>query len=253
MSSPIDLRKILSSWPYDPENSARLVTIKDGREVLQVRLPLGIEQYEVDGRPDGERPHELESLLDYHQKRLRRAIKAGEEDSFALNTEECAELFGEGTLYYFRYFNFFQLKQWVKTTRDTRRNLRLFDFVHEHAEEESDQMYLEQWRPYLLRMDAVASAMLQWDEDNHVQAIRTVKKAIKRIEALNDLDDEAFQFEQQRSLATLRELVDQFEETRPVSEVERLERQLQHAITKQEFERAATLRDRIKGLRTGGA
>ena len=67
MSDSADLRKILKSWPYDPEQDARIIRGDDGRDLLQVRTPLGIEQYEMDGRPDGARPHGMESALEYYQ------------------------------------------------------------------------------------------------------------------------------------------------------------------------------------------
>jgi len=42
----------------------------DGRPIMQVRTPLGIEQYELDGRPDGRHPHDMESVLDFQHARL---------------------------------------------------------------------------------------------------------------------------------------------------------------------------------------
>ena len=47
----------------------------------------------------------------------------------------------------------------------------------------------------------------------------------------------------------LRELASQIRKNRPLSELERLEHQLRRAIERQEFERAAHLRDRMRGLR----
>ena len=73
----MDLRKILRGWPYDPENDARILQGEDSRGILQVRTPMGLEQYELDGRPDGTRPHGLESALEFHQRRLEEARIAG--------------------------------------------------------------------------------------------------------------------------------------------------------------------------------
>jgi protein-arginine kinase activator protein McsA len=66
---------------------------------------------------------------------------------------------------------------------------------------------------------------------------------------LDDLDDDTFKFERERSLTALRALVSQIQKNRPLSDLERLEQQLRRAIDKQEFERAAQLRDRIRELR----
>ena len=82
MSDTFDLRHLLESWPFDPENDARIVRAEDGREILQVRTPVGIEQFEMDGRPDGARPHDQESVLEYQLQRLAKAEAAGRETEF---------------------------------------------------------------------------------------------------------------------------------------------------------------------------
>lgn len=249
MSGPTDLHEMLKSWPYDPENSARIVRGDDGREILQVRLPLGVEQYELEGRPDGQRPHRMESVLDYHLERLARAKAAGTEGSFALGREQCAELFHEGTLYYFRYLHLSQIKDWQRTLRDTSRNLALFDFIHRYAEREEDQMYLEQWRPYLLRIQTAAAAMLELGKGAYDKALAAISTAIDRIEALPEMAAETFAFERQRSLVALREMASRIEDNKPLSPLQGLERDLEQAIENQHFERAAELRDRIRALR----
>ena len=214
-----------------------------------MRTPLGIEQYEMDGRPDGARPHGMESALEYHLQRLNRAKAAGREADFDLSPQECGELFQEGTLYYFRYVRLFQLKDWARTIRDTARNLRAFDLLHRYARREEDQRFLEKWRPYILRVDASAAAMLELEKGAYDEAAKVLSEAIQKIEALEDLDDDTFKFERERSLQAVRDLQAQIQKNRPLSELERLEHQLRRAIDKQEFERAAQLRDRIRELK----
>src|SRR5690348_9843892 len=52
-----DIDRVLQEWPYQPgEISARLVRAADGREVVQMRVEMGLLQLETDGRPDGTRP-----------------------------------------------------------------------------------------------------------------------------------------------------------------------------------------------------
>lgn len=249
MSRPFDLRSWLRSWPYNPENDLRVVRGRHGREILQVRLPLGIEQYELDGRPDGQEPEGAESLLDYHLSRLEICMARDEASSFVLTPAECAELFQEGTLYYYRYLRLFQLRDWRRSIRDTARNLRLFDFVHQYAEREEDRMYLEQWRPYLIRMNAMAATLHALETENHENALEIARTAIGHIQDLEEIDDETFRHEKERSLLALQEMVNHIDEIRPIPELERLQRELDQAIAIQAFERAATLRDRIRLLR----
>lgn len=249
MNESVDLRRLLQSWPYDPDNDARITRGNDGREILQVRTPLGIEQYELDGRPDGARPHGLESALDYYQQRLEKARAEGKEEEFELSARDCSELFNEGTLYYFRYVRLFQLKDWARTIRDTRRNLTVFDLIHRYAQREEDQQFLEKWRPYIIRVCSSAAVMLELERNAYDRALGIARDAVRQIEGLEKIEDETFEFEQERSLTALRELAAQIQKNRPLSEVEKLEQQLRHAIERQEFERAAQLRDRIRALR----
>jgi hypothetical protein len=60
-----DLRSLLSSWPYHPQKTARITKGDDGRDILQVRLPLGLEPYEMTGRPDGQKPYGQDSIFDF--------------------------------------------------------------------------------------------------------------------------------------------------------------------------------------------
>jgi len=249
MSESADLSRILKSWPYDPDDDARVVQGDEGRPLLQVRTPLGLEQYEMEGRPDGARPHGMDSVLEYYLQQFEQAKAKGQEAEFELGPRECGELFNEGTLYYFRYVRLFQLKDWTRTLRDTARNIRLFDLVRRFALRQEDREFLEKWRPYILRVQASAAAMLELEQRAYDRALRIANDAVEKIEALEELDDETFKFERERSLTAMRELAAQIRKNRPLSELEQLERQLQRAVERQEFERAAQLRDRIRVLR----
>ena len=242
-----DLADLLRAWPYDPDVNVRVAKCPDGRDVLQVRQPLGIEQYEMDGRPDGLRPHGAESLLEHHLLQLEEAKQRAAQAKFSLPREEAVELINEGTLYYFRYVHLFQIRDWARTARDTARNIRMFDLVAQYCDDRSDSEGLEQWRPYIIRMNAVARAMMGVDNGEHCAALDIVAEAIDTIEGLPDLADNAtFQAELERSLEVLNSLADDIERNRPVSDVERLQRELRKAVDGEEYERAATLRDKIR-------
>jgi hypothetical protein len=250
MSQSPDLRELLRDWPYDPEKAIRIVPGADGRDVMQVRTPLGIEQFELDGRPDGRRPHHYESALDYHIARLEKGRQSDPDATFHLSHTECAELFEEGVLYYFRYLHLFQMEDWPRTARDTTRNLALFDFVHQYAHRKDDRLHLEQWRPYVLRVNTVARAMIEIGEHAHERALQILRDGIEKIEGLTEPDNETFHTERDRSLQAIRETIEQIEKSKPLTELEKLERALHAAVESQAFERAAELRDRIRELRT---
>jgi len=249
MKPDADLRELLDAWPYDSDDDLRVATGRDGRPILQLRTPLGLEQIELDGRPDGTRPHGEESELVFQEHRWEAARAAGHETDFELSPDDCAALFAEGVLYYQRYLRLFQLKDWPRTVRDTERNLRGFDFVQRHAARDDDRQHLEKWRPYLIRMHGAAAALQALDEEAHDRALGLVQTTIERIEALPELDEPVFDFERARSVEALKELRRQIQRAWPFSEKERLEKQLGQAIEQQEFEHAAGLRDQLRALR----
>ena len=91
----VDISEILGEWPYDPMRNVRRITCLEGRDKLQVRLPLGLEQYELDGRPDGQRPEGFDSFLELLEHRLENEAGRAE-----LTPEDCTRLHEEGVLYY---------------------------------------------------------------------------------------------------------------------------------------------------------
>jgi len=244
-----DVSPILKSWPYDPENSVRKITSDDGTEKLQVRLPLGIEQYEIDGRPDGSRPHGFQSFLEYHMYRLKKHLESSPSNRrFRLSHKACDELMDEGVLYYRRYVVFFQIGEYPKTVRDTERNLALFDFVKQYARDEDDRVALEQHRPYLIRMRHAAAALQSALRDDYDSALRELHTAVRLIELLPDSDAGSFKFERQRSLAILRGMATELRRKKPLSKEETLKRRLQEAIRRERYEDAAVIRDRLGQL-----
>jgi hypothetical protein len=173
------LREFLDSWPYDPNNNVRLARGADGREIIVVRQPIGLETYEVDGRPDGEHPHQMESALEFQLRRLTAAKTADAKAAFKLTTADCAGLFTEGTLYYYRFLNLFRVKDWARAERDTARNLRLIDFVKQYAEHEEDRLQFEHWRPDIADINAVARATILLEEGQCEEARKIARDCIE--------------------------------------------------------------------------
>ena len=151
---------------------------------MLVRQPMGLEQYEVDGRPDGLRPHGMESVLDFQLERLAAAKRAGAEEALRLSAKDCAELFNEGTIYYYRFIHFFRVKEWVRAERDTARTLRLIEFVERCGEHEEDRAQLEQWRTDVARIHAVARVMVLLRSGQYEEGIKIARETITEVDAL---------------------------------------------------------------------
>jgi len=244
-----DISDILRDWEYDRLNNIRRIKGNDGKEKIQIRLPLGIEQFEIDGRPDGKRPYGKESLLEYYRSKVQLYEKSrGSDEGFVLTSEDCSKLYEEGLLYYYRYVLFFQLRDYGGVVRDTERNIEYFDFVKKYATDEEDKLALEQYRPYIMRMNALGKGLAHLERKEYEEALRRIEEGIASIESLPDIENETFRYEKERSLGLLRSMVKEILEEKPLSEKEKLQKELHEAIEKENYERAAQLRDRIYEL-----
>src|SRR5256885_3582181 len=89
-----DISVILKGWDYESGTiNVRKVAGLDGSPKLQLRLDLGLLQMELTGRPDGQRPHGSESLLDYQESLLRdHQRRNGTDLAFSLSSEQCQSL-----------------------------------------------------------------------------------------------------------------------------------------------------------------
>lgn len=240
-----DIRELLESWPYDMEESSRnfrLITGSDGRLLIQVREPLGIQQMEYTGRPDGQRPHGRVSWLAYY-----RELQNGN-PLFGLDDPDCSNLMREGILYYQRYLILFQMEDWEAVAEDTARNLSHFDFVKEFARDKDNSTLIEQYRPYVMRINAVARANLHWKEGEYDRALTLLRRTILAIKTLESVPTQVFNLERDRSVNHLEEVVKEFEGRQPESLIERIRREQREAILREDFDAAAKLRDELRRL-----
>ncbi|HTP58857.1 MAG TPA: excinuclease ABC subunit B, partial [Spirochaetia bacterium] len=92
-----DITDLLREWEFDSDNQIRIIQADDGRQVLQVRQPMGIEQYELDGRPDGKHPMGRDSMMEEYQARLENYKTAhGSDAGFTISHDDFSNLQGEG-------------------------------------------------------------------------------------------------------------------------------------------------------------
>lgn len=245
-----DLTEYLNSWPYDPEellNNIRRLKAEDGRDILQVREPMGLQQMEYSGRPDGFRPLGHESWLSHYQE------QAGYLPGFTLEHEDCVRLMQEGILFYQRYLILYQMEDWPGVVRDTGRNLEYFDFTRAHAENQEDSLTLEQYRPYLMRMNAIGKAYLLQKNNRNQEALELLRETTGRIKTLDAVQSPVFKMEQEKAIKHLSQMIAEFEKSGPENELERLQRLKLEAVRREDFEAAARLRDQIQLLESGSA
>jgi hypothetical protein len=243
-----DIRSIIAGWDYRPDElQARVITGDDGAEKIQVRVDLGLLQLELSGRPDGQRPHGYESLLDYYEALQERAAASSSE--FSLDHAACVQLMHEGLQYYRRYLSAFHLQRYELVIRDTERNLRLFRFVVRHAAQHRDKVEFDQYRPYVIMMRTRAVALLSLGRGDHGAVLAQIDDGIDQI---RQFLREYQQAENEGDCSELRFLLRwrrEVELERPAGPIEQLERQLGLAVALEDYEEAARLRDQIRQLR----
>ena len=260
-----DIRSILQDWEYDPDRlSVRIVPGDDGQDKIQLRLDLGLLQLEINGRPDGRRVEGFDSWFDYYlDKQKQHDARNPDRASFRLEREDCARMLSEGVQYYHRYLSFWHLQRYELCARDTRRNLRLFQFVREFARHDRDKLQFDQWRPYVTMMHARAVAtplveMRDYDAargaiDAGIEAIRAFLEDYRQTDNAEDCA-ELNMLVQWREHLQHQQTDDASKAYRPPEPrqlIEDLRMQLQAAIDEERFEEAARLRDRIRQVSRG--
>ena len=242
-----DLSDLLRDWPYEPgQLQVRKITGSDGREKLQLRLDMGVLQMEMAGRPDGRQPHGVESEMEFQAERAEQAGK-----DFELSEDDVGELQAEGVQYYHRYLALFQLGDWQSVIRDTKRNLDMFAFVAKYAPDDESSWSVQQFRPYVLMMNTRAKANLALERDDVDAAIALVEKGISKIEKFvkdHNRDGEADLSE----INSLSEWLGELRKLKPMTPVEKLNRELERAVQDEKYERAAELRDALRALEKKG-
>lgn len=242
-----DLTELLKAWPHEAgELQVRIVEGLDGRGKLQVRLDLGVIQMELDGRPDGQRPHGCESLLDHH---IRLAAQAG--GDYELKAGDCAELQAEGVQYYHRYVSLMHIEEFGRVARDTARNLKLFDFVRDHCPEPEHVAAFEQFRPYVIMMHTRARAA----EAARSGRLNAARKIVE--EGRNQIAESISGREPGDPLppevAALNEWASEFLNSVTPDPRELLSNAMEEAIREEAYERAAELRDQLRALEAASA
>ncbi|MFM9025449.1 MAG: UvrB/UvrC motif-containing protein [Planctomycetaceae bacterium] len=240
MATPRDIDPLLKHWGFQPgEVNARLVKARDGRQVLQMRVDMGVLQMETDLRPDGCRPHGAETYFDYL---VGEVVREG--DGFRLTKEQCAEADREFVQYYQRRLCWLSLREYRRAARDADHSLAFMDFVREHSPDEEWTLSHEQYRPFVLFHRVQAAALAALEDAGPEGAIRELNSGLGRFRDLFARYDAAEQYGED---ALVRRLEEMREAVRRRYEVGRtLDEQLAEAIRAEDYEQAARIRDRIR-------
>ena len=229
----------LRKWPYDPTTvTVRICQGADGRNVLQMRLDMGILQLETEGRPDGSQPHGCESYLDYL---IERAVAEG--DGFKLSDQQCAEVDREFVQFYHRRVCWLKLQRFRQAVEDANHTLLLMDFCLRHSPDEQWTLSHEQYRPFVLFHRIQASALAELEDQGPETAVHEVNRGLQRMEQLYRQQALETCFEDDELVQRLIQLRESLRQEYGVGRT--LQERLADAVAAEEYELAAKIRDEL--------
>jgi UvrB/uvrC motif len=247
-----DLDDAMQGWPYDPEAGqviAREVKAKDGRTVVQVRVELGLLQFEVGGRPDGTRPHGFATYLDYLRYRAaaRGQSPGGKSAPWAMSLDHRAAADREFVQFYHRRVAWLSLQRYDRALLDADHTLALMDFVGRHAGDEEYVSSHERFRGLVIFHRTQAAAALSLEKRKPEEAIDIVREGAEKLGAHHETWAAEHDHAGTPNLSLIEQLHMLENEVRKNFAVDKtLREQLDEAVALEDYERAARLRDQIR-------
>jgi hypothetical protein len=177
------------------------------------------------------------------------AHSLGESGEFELSPTDCRLLRDEAVQVYHRYVALLVLEDYERVVRDTTRNLRVLDFVAEHAQSENDRQSLVHYRPYITMMRARAIAGQALDANEPKAAILAIDQALESLRGHFSERGDIDLFDQAGEVQALKAMRASLVPKLPVSLKTELQQRLDAALQQENYELAAILRDELGQLR----
>src|SRR5436305_1160404 len=133
---------------------------------------------------------------------------------------------------------------------NTQRSRDIFTFVSEHTDREEFSWSLQQFRPYVLMMNTRAKASILLGQGKFAEAMGEIERGRDAITEFLQQSNFPELVSKSSEIAFLEEWLEEVKAKRPLSKLEIMQREMQTAIAKELYERAAELRDAIKLLQT---
>jgi hypothetical protein len=234
-----DLDTLLRDWAYRPDEVlARIIKGSDGRQVVQMRIDLGILQMEITDRPDGQRPHGEKTYFDYL---IRESLDKG--DDFTMSPEQCQLADQEFAQFYQRRISWLSLREFRRAVNDADHTLAFMDFVKEHSPDDDWTIGHEQYRPFVLFHRVQASVFAMLDDEGAEAAISELNRGLTQYKKIYAEYEAEEKYEEDEFVIRLNELK---ESLRKHFRVDRtLQEQLDEAVAQEQYELAAKLRDKL--------
>ena len=238
-----DIDAALDGWDVEPGIvQARLVVAADQRQIIQMRVELGVLQMETAHRPDGKRPHGYTTYFDYLRHEARAA--ASIDKPFMMDDEQCQEADREFLQFRQRRISWLALRNYAKAIEDADHTLTFMDFVKEHSPSEEYTQAHEQYRGFVTFQRTQGAAALALEQDNAEKAVDEVRKGLDRLKTFFEAFGAEEQMEEDGMVQHLRKIEQSLREQHGIAET--LQEQLDRAVASENYEEAARLRDALR-------
>lgn len=233
-----NLDDILTNWAFDPTTlNVRLVKGNGERDVIQMRVDMGVLQLETTGRPDGDQYRQSETVLEYLQQ------AHSDDPERELDEDECADVDREFMQFYHRRICWLRLQFYHRAVMDADHTLRLMDLSELMSPDEEWASVHEQYRPFVLFHRTQAEALGELDESGPESAIQAVNSGLEIMRGFFDKHDAEEHFESDELVVRLIELRESLRSEYSVGRT--LKEQLAEAVELEQYELAARLRDEL--------
>jgi hypothetical protein len=241
----LNIDHLLRSWAFESGRPVvRRVSGDDGRELLQMRVDMGVLQLETTGRPDGEKPH---GFLTYYDYLVSAAFQEGTD--FSLGEERQVEVDREFYQFYHRRICWLTLNEYSRAAADADHSLRLMDFSSANAVDREWAIMHEQYRPFVMFHQAQAVALTKLQADDPEAAVEVIEKGLHSLADLFAQHGAEEHFDEDVFVVKLREMESSIKSHFHLGPS--LAQQLAEAVAAEQYELAAKLRDRLARRREG--
>ncbi|MEM9827347.1 MAG: UvrB/UvrC motif-containing protein [Planctomycetota bacterium] len=232
------LDELLSKWPFDPNLlNVRLVKGRDGRDVIQMRIDMGVLQMETNGRPDGSKVNDCNSVLEYLQDRVR------DQPEYELTEDDAAEVDREFMQFYHRRISWLRLSFYHRAVMDADHTLTLMDLTTDISPDDEWSQTHEQYRPFVLFHRTQADALGQLEDDSPENAVTAINGGLETMRQFFIKHDAEDHFDDDELVTRLVELRESLRKEYKVGQT--LKEKLAAAVESEQYELAARLRDEL--------
>jgi hypothetical protein len=122
----------------------------------------------------------------------------------------------------------------------------VLDFCNKFAVDEDDRLVLEQYRPYIIMMNARAAASILFKDERYKEALEKITEGLESIKAFFERFGQTEAYPHANEVKVLKQFARDVRKKLPIDPIVKLQAQLDKAVRSERYEDAARLRDEIK-------